>query len=64
MIDHGTKPFYINTNSDDSVTGANIHVIEDGGDMYLANIVPSMNAVPPQWNAVDGSEAHRYWCQF
>ena len=64
MVDQGTKPFYINSGSDYGISGANIHVVNDGGDKLLVNIVPSMNAVPPQWNAVSGSEAHRYWCQF
>lgn len=64
MMGNGVVPFWINAQSNPSIQGANTHVVDDGGENYLVNIVPSMNAVPPQWNAMSGDEAHHYWCQF
>jgi hypothetical protein len=58
-VEYGEASFWVDSNSD-----AGMFVHGDNTGALLANPAGNMDNVPPQLNAVSGSEEHAFACQF
>jgi hypothetical protein len=58
-VEYGEAPFWVDANS-----SADMYVHGNNNGALLANPAGNMDNVPPQLNAVSGSELHHFACQF